>query len=236
MVMALPKINDTPKYEVIVPSTKKKVKYRPFLVKEQKVLLLALETNDDKSILNAIVDTIDSCILDDIDVNKLTSFDVEYLFTQIRSASVGERAKLGFTCVQCEQVNEISVDVSKINIDLPKEKTDIKITDEYTLVMKYPSYKFILNESVNHESTTESLYQNVIMYLDKLKSEDEQLNFADEPKDEVLAFIDNLTPDQFDPIMKFINSMPKLRHEVNFKCEQCEHNNIAVMEGMNDFF
>ena len=234
--MALPKINDTPKYELIIPSTKKKVKFRPFLVKEQKILLLALETNDEESVLNAIIDTIDACIIDDINVNELSSFDVEYLFVQIRSRSVGEKATLGFTCTNCEEVNQITVDVTKINIDLPVVDKNIKITDDYTLVMKYPSYKYILDRSVNYESTTESLYQNVILYLDKLKTEDELINFADEPKEEIKAFIDNLTPDQFEPIIKFINNMPKLYHEVKYSCEHCDKENKAVMEGINDFF
>ena len=234
--MALPKINDTPKYELIIPSTKKKVKFRPFLVKEQKILLLALETKDDKNILSSIIDTIEACIIDDINVNELSSFDVEYLFVQIRSSSVGEKAQLGFACTQCEETNQVTVDVSKINIDMPKVEKNIKITDDYTLVMKYPSYKHILNEKIDHESTTEALYQNVILYLDKLKSEEELINFADEPKEEIKAFIDNLTPEQFEPIFEFVNNMPKLYHEVKYSCEHCGKENRAVMEGINDFF
>ena len=105
--MALPKLNDAPKYEIAVPSTGQKVRYRPYLVKEEKVLMLAMESQDQRSALNAIVDTIESCVQDDLNTKDLTTFDVEYLFTQIRSKSVGETAKIGVTCTHCDQQNEI---------------------------------------------------------------------------------------------------------------------------------
>ena len=112
--MALPKLNDAPKDEVIIPSTKQEIRFRPFLVKEQKILLMALETKDEKSVLSAITDTLTSCIIDDINISRLTSFDVEYLFTQIRAKSVGETANMIFKCTECEAENEVDLKLDDI--------------------------------------------------------------------------------------------------------------------------
>src|SRR5210317_1903295 len=114
-LMALPKLNDTPKYDIVIPSTKANVKFRPFLVKEQKVLLIAMESQDQTQILNAIVDTIRACAQSDINVAKLTAFDIEYLFTKIRSKSVGEKATVAIKCSECEHSNKVDVNLDKID-------------------------------------------------------------------------------------------------------------------------
>ena len=116
--MAIPQINDTPSYEVQIPSTQQQLKFRPFLVKEQKILLLAMESEDEKQILGAITDTISSCSESQLDVNRLTTFDVEYLFTQIRSKSVGETSKVSVKCKHCEAANELSIQLDDIKLYL----------------------------------------------------------------------------------------------------------------------
>ena len=160
--MALPKLNDAPKYDVIIPSTKQEIRFRPFLVKEQKILLMALETKDQKSILNAITDTLKSCIVDEINVSRLTSFDVEYLFTQIRAKSVGESTKIGFLCTKCETENEVTIKLDDIKIDVPKKKMSVAINDQYTIDMKYPTYMSMLNENIDSESI---LSFNIAIYV-----------------------------------------------------------------------
>jgi hypothetical protein len=118
--MALPKLNDTPKYDIVIPSTDKKVRYRPYLVKEEKVLMMAMESQDMNAILNAVVDTITACVQEPVEKDKLTIFDVEYMFTQIRAKSVGETSKVGIKCKHCETSNEVGIDVSSIKINVPK--------------------------------------------------------------------------------------------------------------------
>src|SRR6056300_818118 len=118
--MALPKLNETPKYEVEIPSTGKTVRFRPYLVKEEKVLMMAFESGDQKAALRAIVDTIEACIVDKIDATNLATFDVEYLFTQIRSKSVGESSTLMIKCKECEKQNEYKFDVSQVNVNVEK--------------------------------------------------------------------------------------------------------------------
>ena len=119
--MALPRINETPNYDLIVPSTQQKISFRPFLTKEQKILLMALETQDNRKILGAITDTIAACS-PNIDLSKLTTFDVEYIFTQMRAKSVGERSKVSIKCAECAHQNEISIDLEKIKMQLPDKK------------------------------------------------------------------------------------------------------------------
>jgi hypothetical protein len=237
--MALPKINDLPSYTLTVPSTNKKIKYRPFLTREQKVLLIALETQDQEKILNAIVDIISACIIDNIDINALTTFDVEYIFTQIRAKSVGEKSKVGLICVNCDHVNEVTVDLEKIKVSLPdKPNNVVKLSDVYTLKLKYPNYKAMTNNKVivAQNSYTGVLIELAINCLDCLMSEEENITFADEPRAEVESFLDNLTAVQFEKIVSFVSNLPALEHKLNFDCESCGHKNNSILKGINDFF
>jgi hypothetical protein len=235
--MALPKFNDIPNYELVIPSSKRKVKFRPFLVKEQKVLLMALESRDDSQILNSITNTIQSCILENIDVNSLTTFDVEYIFIQIRTKAAGETSNIGLMCSNCEQVNQVKVNLEDIKIDVPTEKTIVKLNEEYSLQMQYPQYKALLQETTQKNATsTEQLYGLVAACLHSLQTEEEQIMFKDETSAEVEEFLDQLTADQFDEVMKFTQSIPKLSHEIDFDCESCGTKNNRTLEGLTDFF
>jgi len=233
--MPLPQVNEVPRYTATIPSTKQKITYRPFLVKEQKVLLIALESQESDEMYRAITDTIKSCIHEDIDVNKLATFDIEYLFLQIRSRSVGESSPIRVKCSKCEEFNEISVNLDSISIDIDQKSKNIKLNDNYTLVMKYPSY-----ETVTHadESNTvaESLYNNIIMCLDVLKTPDEAILFQDEPREEIVKFIDNLTSEQFETLIEFTSHMPALSHDIEFTCNKCGHENKRTLRGLADFF
>lgn len=234
--MALPKLNDVPKYDVTIPSTKQSIRFRPFLVKEQKILLMALETKDEKSILSAITDTLESCIVDPVNLSSFTSFDVEYLFTQIRGKSVGESSTLLFNCTECSHSNEVKIDITEIKIDVPKNISSIKLNDQYMLDMKYPSYMDMLEQETLSESDTDKIYNTIMICLDKLKTEDDIISFSDEPREEVSSFLEQLTTEQFEKVMEFVNNIPTLKHELTFECEQCNHNNKAILQGISDFF
>ena len=138
--MALPRVNSSPKYDTMIPSLNKTVHYRPYLVKEEKVLMMALESNDNKQMLNAVVDTIQSCVTEDIEREKLTSFDVEWLFTKIRSKSVGETSKVSIKCESCDTENEVTIDLNQLKLTEIKEPEVIKLTDQISIKMKYPKY------------------------------------------------------------------------------------------------
>ena len=236
--MALPKINDVPKYELVIPSTKQSVKFRPFLVKEQKVLLMAMESQDPKQIVNAITDTIKVCLLSDTDFNRLTSFDVEYLFIQIRAKSVGERSNLSLLCQECEKSTEVVVDLEKIFVDVPKTSMSIKLNDQYTLKLRYPTYTSMLQNDImtQTKSTTEMIYQLIIACLDSLQSQENNIKFDDESREEVTKFLEGLTSQQFDQLVTFVQNSPKLKHKINFECKHCKHPNTITLEGIQDFF
>ena len=234
--MALPKLN-TPTYELVLPSTGEKVKYRPFLVKEQKVLLIALESQDNKQILSSIVDTISSCIDEDIDLSSLTTFDVEYMFTRIRAKSVGETSKIIVKCSECEADNEHEVQLDQITLDVPDKIQNIQLNDKYTLKLKYPMYSHMTKADLSENaSSSETLYHLTIGCLDSLQSEEENFSFKDETKKDTEDFLDSLTSDQFNMIMEFVNTVPSLSHDIKFTCTSCNQDNTYTLRGINDFF
>jgi hypothetical protein len=235
--MALPKLNDTPKYDIVIPSQNKKVKYRPYLVKEEKVLMMAMESQDMNAILNAVVDTITACVQNDIEKDKLTIFDVEYMFTQIRAKSVGETSKVGIKCKHCETSNEIAIDVSSIKIDVPKISNTIELTSEITLEMKWPSYDDLISLGIKD---TKSMAQNAFAMIGKciaaIHTNDERISTKDVPSEELEEFIDSMTKDQFQKVSAYIEQMPRLIHNVDFNCVSCGETNNIKLEGMSDFF
>lgn len=233
--MALPKLNDNPKYDLIIPSTGQSVRYRPYLVKEEKVLMLALESKDSRTAIKSIVDTIDACVQDTIDTNKLKIFDVEYMFTQIRSKSVGETSTIGLKCKSCEHTNDITIKIDDVKIDMPKVNNTIQLTDEISLRMKWPDYKTLMDLDTD-AGVTDQTFDMVIKSLDAVLTEDEQMLFEDYTKKEIMEFIDGLTTDQFQKVKDFIQEMPRLKHEIHFNCESCNHENNYTLEGIQDFF
>lgn len=237
--MALPIINETPKYHLTIPSTKNKVFFRPFLVKEQKILLMALESQDQKTIVRAISDIIKSCVIDNINTRKLSTFDMEYMFTQIRAKSVGETSDINLVCEECGTSNEVTIDLSKIKVEVESEPPTIDLNDKYKLKMQYPCYESLLNvmpEKDEDPSFSNILFRLSLVCLDQLMTEEDVINFDDEPEEERIKFLDNLNSEQFQDIMTFVQSLPKLTEDVKFECTSCNHSNEYKLEGLEDFF
>lgn len=236
--MALPKINETPGYEMVIPSTGKKVKYRPFLVKEQKILMIASESQDKKQILSSMLDTLTSCIADKINLNSLATFDVDYMFTQIRAKSVGEKTTLVNKCEKCEEKTEFTLNLDDIKPPKVKQNIKIKLTDSISVLMKYPSYNaFINNDKIlADDNQTETLMEFIIECMDSILTEEEQIRLKDESKEEIQTFVDSLTSEQFKLMAAFINDLPKLTHTFTVNCSKCTHTNIKTLEGIEDFF
>ena len=236
--MALPLINDKPKYEMVIPSTKKKIRYRPFLVKEQKILLLAYESKDKRGIIRAILDTLNACIEEDINVYKLSTFDVDYMFSQIRAKSVGEVVYLNIDCNKCSTKNEANLNLEDVKVNVHKQDMITKITDKISVKFKYPDYNFFTpyNKFFTNETDTDSAIDIIISCLESVMTEDENISIADESREEVVRFVESLTAAQFDKIKEFINGIPKLTHEIKFKCISCGEENTRIVEGLEDFF
>jgi len=233
--MALPKLNDTPKYDLVIPSTKEKVRFRPYLVKEEKVLMLALESKDSKQAIKSIVDTIGACVVEPINLDKLKIFDVEYMFTQIRSKSVGETSTVGLKCKECNHQNDVTIEIDSIKVDVPEVNPVVKINDQISLKLKWPNYKSLMDVDTD-EGITGQTFNMVMKCLDTVLTEEEQISFAEHSKEEIQAFLDSLTTSQFDKIKTFIQAMPRMKHDIRFHCNHCNHENHYTLEGIQDFF
>jgi ERCC4-type nuclease len=237
--MALPRLNENPQYELVIPSTKEKVNFRPFLVKEQKVLLIAYESQDRKQILSAMLNTLESCIHENIDVKKLSTFDVDYMFTMIRSKSAGETTTLIFKCTECETENEAVIKLDEIRVEVEEQDMRIELTDKITVKMRYPNYDFFLNNSVmmdEDKSQSEMLLASIIGCLEAIETEEERIDLADESEEEINSFLESLTSAQFDKISKFALNMPSMEKQVHFTCKNCGTKNERMLRGLNDFF
>lgn len=237
--MAIPVINQSPKYKVTIPSLKKQVFFRPFLVKEQKILLMAMETQDQETILKSMVDTVTACLEEPIDQNIFTTFDVEYLFTKIRAKSVGETADILILCQECNESNEVKINLDEIQIKEVEKAPDITLNDQYTLRLKYPKYNAITHDILKNQDEmtfTSLLFKTAIQTLDKILTSEEIIDLNDEPEEEKIKFLDNLNSDQFKSIMDFVQSIPKLTHDIKFTCTSCNHENHQQLQGMQDFF
>jgi hypothetical protein len=233
--MALPKLNDSPKYDLVIPSTKQKVKFRPYLVKEEKVLMLASESGDNNQALQAIVDTIKACISDDINTSELTTFDVEYAFTQIRAKSVGETSTVGVKCNHCETQNEISIPLDDIKVETPEVDNKIKLTDDISLKMKWPRYNDVLGQDLSNMTQTQQTFKLLIECIESVMTEDENIKFKDESEEEKLSFVESLTSEQFKSVREYIEKMPKMKYNLDYTCSNCNQNNNVTLEGMQDF-
>ena len=238
--MPLPKIT-TPTYELELPSTQKKVRYRPFLVKEEKVLLIALESEDTKEITNAIRAVIKSCVLTrGIKVETLPTFDIEYLFLNIRGKSVGETIEVNLICPD-DGVTEVKKNIPIDNIKI--QRTDghtnqIKLDDNIMMELKYPSLdQFIKNNfDFTEGNQMDQSFELIGTCIDKIYTEEEVWTASDCTKKELTEFLESMNSSQFKEIENFFETMPKLTHTIKVKNPNTEKENDVVLEGLASFF
>ena len=238
--MPLPKIN-APTYELVIPSSKKKIKYRPFLVKEEKILVIAMESNDIKDIANAVKQVLSNCILTrGIKVDKLSTFDIEYLFLNVRGKSVGETVDIMVTCPDDNETQvPVTVDLDAIQVKFDPDHTkDIKLDDNLTMRMKYPSLdqfikeNFAIEDGVGFEQSIDMIAECVEMIF----SEEETWTGADFTKKEMIAFLEGLGSKQFKELEKFFTTMPKLSHDFMVVNPKSNQENHIHLEGLAAFF
>ena len=238
--MPLPKPT-TPIYELELPSTGESIKYRPFLVKEEKVLLIALESEDTKQITTAIKTVIKSCIITkNIKVESLPTFDIEYLFLNIRGKSVGEKVDVNIVCPDDNETNvSVSIDLDEIRIQKNEGHTNkIKVDDKIMMEMKYPSLEqFIKNNfDFNNENAMEQSFDLIASCIDKIYTEDDVWIAADVTKKEITEFLDSMNSSQFKEIEKFFETMPKLSHKIKVTNPKTEVESEVTLEGLASFF
>ena len=238
--MPLPTIS-TPTYELVLPSSNRKIKFRPFLVKEEKILILAMESQDTKQIANAVKNVITHCILTKgIKVEKLSTFDIEYLFLNIRGKSVGEDIEVMVTCPDDGKTQVpalINIDTIKVQKSDDHEK-DIKLDDQYTLRMRYPSLnEFIKNNfATAAEMNVDDTFDLIASCIDQVYSDEESWSHQECTKKELNQFVDQLNSSQFKEVEKFFETMPKLSHTVKVINPNTKVESEIVLEGLQNFF
>ena len=238
--MPLPTIS-TPTYELTLPSSNRKIKYRPFLVKEEKILILAMESQDTKQIARSVKDVISKCILTKgIKVDRLSTFDIEYLFLNIRGKSVGEKIEVMVTCPddgKTQVPTSINIDEIKVIVD-EKHNKDIKLDDQYTLRMRYPSLdEFVKNNfATAADVSVDDTFDLISSCIDQVYSEEESWTAADCTKKELSQFVESLNSNQFKEIETFFETMPKLSHKVKVINPNTKKENEIVLEGLQNFF
>jgi hypothetical protein len=239
--MPLPKIN-TPTYELVLPSTGKKIKYRPFLVREEKILIMAMESEDMAEITNAIIQILGDCILSkEVKVESLATFDIEYLFLNVRAKSVGETVEVNITCPDDGETQvEMEIPIDDIKIQKTRgHKNIIKLDDELSMKLKYPSLEqFVENNFETAQETTE-VGQSLAMItscVEMIYNAEESWEASDYSKKELDEFIEQLNTKQFKEIEKFFTTMPKLSHTIVVKNPNTGVESEVVLEGLASFF
>lgn len=238
--MPLPKIS-TPTYELEIPSLKKVIKYRPFLVKEEKILIIAMESEDSKQIAEAVKTVIANCILTKgIKVEQLATFDIEYLFLNIRGKSVGENVDVLITCPDDKKTQvPVSINLDEIKVEISKDHTrDIKLDDKLILRMKYPSMEeFIKSNFLNEDNiSVDDTFDLISSCIEQVYDEEESWAASDFTKKDLTEFLEQLTTNQFKLIEKFFETMPKLSHTIKIKNPNTDVENTIVLEGLSSFF
>jgi hypothetical protein len=227
--MALPTLS-VPTFDVEVYSTKEKVKMRPFLVKEEKILILAAESNQRSDMIRAMQQVINSCSSGKIDAEKLPFFDLQNIFIKLRAQSIGKESEFNLICGECGHKTPTSLDLEQINLRVtPNHNNKIMLTDEIGVVMKYPTAEVLINED-------QPVFDLVVSCVDKVFTLDEIHDAADQSHEEISNFIDSLTSEQFDKIVEFFETAPKIFHNIEYTCSKCQTENTVVVDGVENFF
>ena len=240
--MALPQVNAS-RYTATIPSTGKEIEFRPFLVKEEKLLMVALESKDNKLIMRTLKDVINNCTFSEVVVDELASFDLEYMFLQLRSKSVGETAKIAIKCEKCDASSNHNVNLEDIKMDMPKDNKVVMLTDNVGMEFKYPSVNAMQNinvsddlESMSPEAKMQATMDLILLSLDNIFDADE-IHSADNYKEsELVEFIDGLNSSQFAKVTEWFGNMPALTHNLKWECKECGHKNDIELRGLQSFF
>jgi hypothetical protein len=234
--MALPIINSS-RYSTILPSTGQKIEFRPYLVKEEKILMVALESKDQNTIISALKDVIRACVYDDIDTRKMTTFDLESIFMQLRSKSVGETINLKLKCESCSEGNDYVINIEDIEIPkINKDDKTVMITDTVGVVFNYPTLDGIKDYTEDQLKTVEGLSDLIADCMDTIFDDNGVYSAKDETREELLKFIDGLNGSQFQKVTQFFEKIPSLSHSIEYNCKSCGHKNMITLKGIESFF
>lgn len=230
--MPLPVLN-TPTYTIKLPSTGKDIEYRPFLVKEEKILMIAQESKDQKQVMKAMRDIISSCTFGKVNADDCTVYDIEYLFLQLRSKSVGEIANVKIRCSKCGEYTPVEINLDEVGVIYPKEKIDpnIKLTDTVGIKLRPMQFR----DAMKIQSDKD-ISGTIATVIESIYDSDNVYDIQSISKKELDAFIDSMNRKQLESIQKFIENQPRVQHIIEFDCEKCGHKNRHVLTGLASFF
>ena len=234
--MSLPKITH-PTSDVTIPSNKKKIRIRPLLVKEEKILLMAKESTDEADILTALKQVVNNCIITpNIDVNDFTIFDLEYIFIKIRCFSIGNITNVSYIDNEDEKPYSFAIDLNKIEVVFPEDvSNNVKITDNISITLKYPTAKLYDDKQLLKQDGQDVIEYLILSCLDKIYVGEEVDDFKNLTKEEILEFLENLPVKVYDEIKYFFNNIPYMKYEINYK-NSLDHDRQIVLTNLTDFF
>ena len=239
--MGFPKLSEVSMYPITIPSSGMQTRFRPYLVKEEKILLVASEQNDPDLINQSVLDLVRSCLEDDIDQKDLTAFDVEYIFCKIRSKSVGENSTLALACThdECFHQTEVNITIDQAEVDMGETRDRIiKINEDVSIEMGYVTYYDIIKNNKVRDAQTDAevIYLSTLMSIKAVLTEEERIDVSSEPFEELVDFVNSMTTDQFNLLKEFALNTPEVKLDVNWECEACKKENKIELRGMADFF
>jgi predicted RNA-binding Zn-ribbon protein involved in translation (DUF1610 family) len=227
--------NPTPLYDTVVPSKNKKVKFRPFFVKEERALLAAQESEDVAIMLNTISAVVRGCINTPIDFD-LTTFDVEYMFVQIRSKSVGENSTLIFPCGKCGEKTPITMDLRKVVVEMPStNQTLLKLSDTIAIQMRYPTIEELTEIDSEHDALLAKQLA-ITSCIESIYKGDEVVHRGEVPVGDIINFVDELTGKQYKMLEEFFDNIPETKCDIDWKCPHCGNEHKQTLKGINSFF
>ena len=236
--MALPKL-EVVSYTTTLPITKKKVTYRPFLVKEQKILLIALESEDSEQATSSMLELMKNCVLN-LDkvglLEKLPTTDIEHLFIQVRIKSVGETVDVGIPCDNCEEVAEISVDLTEAKVEGEVPNPKIELVNDIGMTLSYPTMLSVQNQTPDDKDQTEQIFNLIYESVVNVYQGDAVYTKDDMERNELEEFLDQFTTEQFQKVQDYFTNMPQYSKTINFDCPKCETKNEKKLVGIMDFF
>ena len=236
--MALPKLN-TPTYELEVPSTDDKIKYRPFLVKEEKILLMAMESGKNEDIVNAVKQIVSGCTFNKLKVGTMPMFDIEYIFLNIRAKSIGEVSKLKLLCPDDKETYaDVEINLEKVQVQVGDNHTNkIELTDDMGMIMTYPTIDSFSQsglQSINASNMTDIIGSCILQIYEN--GGEKVYEAKDQTQKELKEFVEQMNTKQFQKVQKFFDTMPKLKHDVKVKNPKTKKTSEVTLQGLNDFF
>ena len=232
----LPKLA-TPKYDMIVPSSGESITYRPYVVREEKILLIALESQDESAVEKAVMNIIKECVESPINIKNLTTFDVEFIFVTLRSKSVGEGIKVNPSCTKCETPNEVRINLEKVNVTNTEDVVDkhVKLTGDISLDLKWQTMSDRLSDS-QRKTETDAIINTIANSIETIYSGEEIFAAKNSKHAEMVDFVEGLNSDQFNNIIEVLAKQPTLNYKLEFDCSDCGEHNEKVLSGLVDFF